>query len=162
MSFLNLPLRWTKGLLKFGWSLLINLVLATMLVWMMMRAPTVHKTLLRAYVGPSVFYAYPTGESGGGGTAFSITAPSGKTYFVTNDHICVESKNGLVQLKSEDGKTVWVKIIDRSLTNDLCLLESLASVRGLSIASKVFVGEQVVAIGHPDLFSIYLFSIHFG
>lgn len=85
-----------------------------------------------------------------GGTAFSIRAPSGKTYIITNDHICSAS-NGILYLV--DGPLSHrVQVIERSLVTDLCLLTAPRDEVGLDLAtSSPDAGDSVRTIGHPKL-----------
>ncbi len=93
-------------------------------------------------------------ENGGGGTGFAIKGMSGKTYILTNRHICRSSKSGF--LKAIYGKdTFIVKVIKESESNDLCIVEAPDSVRtGLRLARSVKLGERAYAVGHPLLEAI--------
>jgi S1-C subfamily serine protease len=134
-------------------ALLVTLMVATM-GYMMVKGPEIHGQYLRSKVGSKV-YMIKGKMNGGGGTGFSLRAPSGTTYVVTNSHICE-----YVRKDSEDGQSVLViddelvmrrRIVAISDKTDLCLIEGLPGVDGLSLGDAPSIGEVVATIGHPRL-----------
>lgn len=111
------------------------------------KAPEMHSAWLRSKVGSKVYTI--SGEHGLG-TGFAIKAPSGQTYILTNDHVCGVSKDG-VNLKVTDsvGHSLNRKIIERSQYSDLCLIEGMPGVEGLSLGTAPSIGQIIAAIGHP-------------
>lgn len=126
-------------------SWLVALSVYTLFIF---RAEDIHRSFIRKYVGSRV---YQLRIPGGGGTGFAVKAPSGKTYILTNDHICSPAKNsfvfikfGMFNLRSE--------IVARSPKTDLCLVTAPLYEVGLDLASELpDLGDPVVAVGHPAL-----------
>lgn len=166
MSFL----RWLSGLVSLFAIKTVELLrrliriafhvaLAMFIIFLIMRAPTMHQNLIRATVGSSVYFVYSK-ENGGGGTGFAVYAPSGKVFVVTNDHICVNAEKDTVILTNNDGShKIWAKIIERSQDTDLCLIEAPDRAIGLSLATHTYAGDRVQAVGHPDLMLLTLSNI---
>lgn len=71
------------------------------------------------------------GLMGGSGTGFHIKAKSGKTYIVTNKHVCAEAILGLLSVEGET-RTV----VTTSDKYDLCLIEPLKGRQPLKLASR--------------------------
>jgi S1-C subfamily serine protease len=118
------------------------------------QAPQLHETWLRYKVG-KVSYKIKDNSQSGGGTGFSIKAPSGITYILTNDHVCeVSSDKRTVLVQSDSGRELRRNIIARSEYSDLCLIEGAPGDEGLSMASEPYVGEQIAVVGHPSLMPI--------
>ncbi len=90
-------------------------------------------------------------EGNSGGTGFYVKAPSGKTYVLTNAHVCgLADKQKQIVVNST--KDVYVKkVIEIYKEHDLCLIEAPEGAKGLTVASSVRDGENVSAIGHPLL-----------
>lgn len=89
-----------------------------------------------------------------GGTGFAIIAPSGKTYTLTNRHVCGLARNGGImsaQTKYHE-RRVLLRILEISQEHDLCLLEGMPNVRGYKLAAKpADMYEFLYTIGHPHL-----------
>lgn len=126
------------------------------------QAPQVHRDFLRGYVGSKTVRTFipdhqgrksPDGQvMGYGGTGFYIKSPeSGKTYVITNNHICEHSRNGKVQLRHQgDDKNVETKIIKTQFYPDLCLLGPIKKeISGLNLASSTRIGEIIALLGFP-------------
>lgn len=111
-----------------------------------------YKAYIRERVAAKVVYL--TNERGNsGGTGSYVTAPSGKTYIITNAHVCDVSKNGYIYLSDNYGSYLQpTKILEKSGITDLCLVEPLDnSISGLSLASGYDIPEDIQVIGHPKL-----------
>lgn len=91
-------------------------------------------------------------ENAGGGTGFHVKGPSGKTYIMTNRHVCDDSKDGTMWV-AIDGVTRdhSLKIIKKSETADLCLMEPVPGVVGLDLGDTPRIDDELVYIGHPRL-----------
>lgn len=89
-------------------------------------------------------------EGTSGGTGFHVKAKSGKTYILTNAHVCGLAKKTTLYVH-EEGRKVARRIVEKSETADLCLLEADPSVVGLDVASSVEQQEKLKLIGHPLL-----------
>lgn len=147
-----------KGMKVIKKTLIITrgLILAATLSSLTFLAPKAHKTALNNYVGSKVVMIVSdnpdTTDRYGGGTGFHVVAPSGKTYIVTNRHVCRGAKNDTMWAAVR-GTTKYhpVKIIERSSFTDLCLVEPLPGIEGLKVGVEPYIGQQVAAIGHPNL-----------
>jgi len=136
----------TKGALK------IALVAGgvSSLLYLSSRAPELHNLYLRYAVGSKV-YLIQENPLSGGGTGFSVKAPSGISYIVTNDHVCRVTKTDTVLVTGQDGKAVPRRILERSNKSDLCLIEGMPNIEGLDVGDEFTAGSQVTIIGHPLL-----------
>jgi S1-C subfamily serine protease len=116
-----------------------------------------HLKYLRNKVSKNVVMIKDVGApNGGGGTGFHVKAASGKTYILTNHHVCNVGKKEAFPGKQmlifkADGSTAVRKIIATYDRNDLCLIEGVDGVSGLSVASDNTTGDIVSAVGHPHL-----------
>lgn len=130
--------------------------LATMLaVLFAIKSPELHSLYIRSKVGSKVYIIRAKEGQGGGGTGFSIEAPSGNSYVVTNAHVCeyVLSQTdtpGHVVVESH-GSSIKRRVIEISDKSDLCLIEGLPGVSGLSLGSEPSLGETLTVVGHPNL-----------
>ena len=105
------------------------------------------------YVGSNVFKMTRLYHQGSG-TGFLIKAKSGKTYIMTNNHVCNMEEGDYLKAKHQfSGKTFVTKILHRSKRHDLCLLEKPKDlpiyVRGLRLANNVKTGDVMTVVGHP-------------
>lgn len=111
-----------------------------------LEAPYMHKSYLRGIAQSSVVRV--VGKNGIG-TGFHVKASNGKTYLLTNKHVCQMTG----PLKAEKyGARLGIerKIIKISDKHDLCVLEALPEVKGLSVSgSAAEDGEAVYTLGHP-------------
>lgn len=93
-------------------------------------------------------------EKGGGGSGFHVRTPKGKTYIMTNIHVCAGAKdskgNVLVQLP-HGGKFIKRKIVKEYSKHDLCLVEPVDGFNGIEVADKVTKGQELSVVGHPYL-----------
>lgn len=85
-----------------------------------------------------------------GGTGFLVKGNSGKTYILTNAHVCELSEKTKL-FTHEEGRPVARRIIEVSEVADLCLLEADPSSEGLDLATDVQPQQFVKIIGHPLL-----------
>ena len=129
-----------------------------LLTTLILKGPELHKSTLRAYVGSRVYTVRGSYDGRGGGTGFAIKAPSGTTYTLTNDHVCAVSKDGQnVFVHDDSGEGITRKIIARSVYTDLCLVEGMPGVEGLSVAgSEPEIGDVLRVVGHPKLMPLTL------
>lgn len=123
--------------------------------YLVIKAPEIHGMYLRSAVGEKV-YMIKGKLNGGGGTGFAVQAPSGQSYIVTNSHVCEgaleqsEDKQSLLVVK-DDGSVMRRRIIENSDFTDLCLLEGMPGVDGLSLGSEAGLGQTSYVVGHPRL-----------
>lgn len=127
--------------------------------------PTLHDKFIRNYVGSKVVSLTinkfnEKGEMLGvtGGTGFFVKAKSGKTFIMTNRHVC--EVNGL----NPEGKTMnmysqnldkkgTAKILFVSHQYDICILDNGGwDISGLYVNPfDASIGDQMFTIGHPML-----------
>ncbi len=119
--------------------------------------PREYKNYMRNYVGPKVvaitqneYSKYREGS--GGGTGFHVVAPSGKTYIMTNRHVCDDAKDGkmwvTIDRMTSDRQ---LKVLEMSDRADLCLMEPIPGVKGLKVGDRPNIDDEVFYVGHPRL-----------
>lgn len=83
------------------------------------------------------------------GTGFHVQAPNGKTYILTNKHVC-EMTGPLKAERYGDKVGMVRKIIAKYKKHDLCVMEALPGVKGIKISSDPAEnGDHVYTLGHP-------------
>jgi S1-C subfamily serine protease len=118
-------------------------------------APQVHRSYLRSEVGSKVYVVRGSYDGRGGGTGFAVKAPSGKSYVVTNDHVCAASKDKITMFVHDDtGVGIPRQILERSVYSDLCILEGMPGVEGLDVSYAPSPGDELYVVGHPRLMPI--------
>ena len=143
--------RWSVKSLKVL-ALLPLVLLATMM------GPRVHHDLIRDYVGSRVVKVTNV-EGTSGGTGSHVKTPQGKTYILTNDHVCEIQKDGYVYISGPGIRPIPRRIVERSRNTDLCLIEGVPGVEGLTIAgSELEIGQQIDIVGHPRLMPLTVTS----
>jgi hypothetical protein len=147
-------LRKVVATLAHSAALLAMLGMVTLLA---ARAPEMHDLYIRAKVGSRVYKIQSDAHSGGG-TGFQIKAPSGTNYIVTNSHVCqyIESRSldfdkQTVAVIDNDGDLVRRRVVAISDQSDLCLIEGMPGVDGLSTGAEPTLGEHMMIVGHPHL-----------
>lgn len=140
-------------------SLVVALGVPTFLFVTVIEGPELHYRFLEYRVGRVTVKA--VNKSGNaGGTGFYVKAPSGKSYIVTNDHVCGVEENNIVYIQHESGaaadRLVPRRIIDRAPGKDLCLIEGYNNYEGAKLASNTKRGDLVWVIGHPRLHNLTL------
>jgi S1-C subfamily serine protease len=127
---------------------LLSLVLIMTLIF---KLPQVHYNYIRNSVGNQVVKI--TNERGNsGGTGFNIKAPSGKTYILTNSHVCSHvSQEGLVYVHDSQENILQRRVLLNSNFTDLCVVEAMPGASGMSLGSEPQPGEIVAVVGHPKL-----------
>lgn len=127
-----------------------RVVLTTVLAaYVLAQFPQLHRDYIRFSVASKTYYM--SNEAGNhGGTGVHVKAASGKTYLITNAHVCEVGENGIIWV-SDGTRRMPKRIIESSPVTDLCLVEPVEGVSGLSLGSAPRVGQLVHAIGHPRL-----------
>ncbi len=133
--------------------------LAVMLSTFVALSALTFESYIYDYKGSSVVKITRTSAARSGGTGFAIKAPSGKSYTLTNAHICRMGQN-LVAHK-QNGEMQAVKVIKIYPKHDLCIMTAVAGLRPLKIASNIQKHERLWLIGHPSLRDATLESGHF-
>lgn len=129
-------------------------VLATALILLAvstcgLKSQELHESWLRSKVGAKSYRIVQPGR--GMGTGFSVKAPSGESYIMTNDHVCEMAVDQLHLLVVDDaGEAIPRTILHRSEKTDLCLLEGMPGVEGLVVSDNPpDLGDKLYAVGHP-------------
>jgi S1-C subfamily serine protease len=113
------------------------------------KAPELHKRYLRNKVGAATVTLF-TENSGGSGV--HVQAESGKTYILTNKHVCGLAVNGRINVRSNvTGVAISRKVVSVSREHDLCLVQPLQGVDGLSLGGGLEKGDTLHVIGNPRL-----------
>ena len=86
----------------------------------------------------------------GGGTGFHVIAPSGKTFIMTNRHVCQLAVNNLLWAVVEGfTQDHQVKVVYASDAFDLCLVEPIPGVEGVTVGDVPYIGQEIHYFGHP-------------
>lgn len=122
--------------------------LAILCAFMIWSVPHLKDAHYRYIVGNQVVKII--GESGSG-TGFHVQAASGKTYILTNAHVCEIANKNNELLVENSKKIIPRRVIAVYEKHDLCLVEPLPGEEsGLKLARSVSIGEDIVLIGHPS------------
>lgn len=115
-------------------------------------SPQLHNLYIRNKVG-SVVVKITNVQGTSGGTGFHVKAASGKTYILTNNHVCeIELRSNLITIESPiTGRKIQRQIVERFKKHDLCLIEGVPEVEGISVGSEQSPGDLVFTTGHPRL-----------
>ncbi len=119
-----------------------------------LEGPQIHHNYIRNKVGPSVVMITNLDQNSGG-TGFLVNAASGKSYILTNAHICLGVKRPLI-ITFKDRRQVSLRIIEVSRDTDLCLIESVGNLPSLKLGSSLDIGDTIGIVGHPALMSLTL------
>lgn len=91
-----------------------------------------------------------------GGTGVHVKLPSGKVAILTNAHVC-EAKNANNEVlvhSPQRPRPIPRKVLEQADFTDLCLVEGIPGVSGISLGSQTSPGDIVAVIGHPHLMPI--------
>jgi len=84
----------------------------------------------------------------GMGTGFHVRTDDGRVYILTNRHVC--RMTGPLTVEHYGSKVGTIKkIVKISEEHDLCVMEALDGVKGISIGSDAINGDAVYTLGHP-------------
>lgn len=94
----------------------------------------------------------------GGGTGSFVKAKSGKTFILTNAHICkLQNGNKMLYVQtSGSSKRVPRKVIEIFKQHDLCLVQGFPNIEGLFLAEELSQGENTFTVGHPRLYELHV------
>jgi len=104
----------------------------------------------------SVFQVFTANENDfSTGTTFAIAkAKSGKTLFLTNNHICagIGSNGSIIIIEGLGSESIpfEAKVVKTDSSKDLCLLESDLVAPPMTIKNSCKTGEEVTVIGNPN------------
>jgi S1-C subfamily serine protease len=113
--------------------------------------PQLHNLFLRDYVGSKVFRVLALNRSGGG-TGFVVEAPSGKSYIISNAHVCRSIKTKDLLLEDNNGKVIKSEVVKIDEDHDLCLIKAPKGYSGLTVSEVTpRNGLLVYTIGYPLL-----------
>lgn len=128
-------------------------LVAISIVILVLAAPQMHGDYIVSKVGSQVVKLLNPKNHKSGGTGFSVVAPSGRLYTLTNGHVCElgEKEKEMHGAVPGTERFYRLRILDISNTTDLCLLEAMPGYSGVDLARYSDLGEEVAAIGHPQL-----------
>jgi S1-C subfamily serine protease len=102
--------------------------------------------------GAAVFILSPPGQPDRGGTGFVVRGFSGKSYTLTNSHVCAGAREGVMEARKWGAQRgARLRVLDVSDTSDLCLLETVGASEPLRLGYELEANQPVVVIGHPHL-----------
>lgn len=108
--------------------------------------PFIHKQYILHQVGARVVKL--VGQRGMG-TGFLVKSPkSGKSYVLTNHHVCRLAVGGKLVAITQFG-VEELKVIKKSNFTDLCLLSPIRNIGGLNLANGTYSNQEVAAVGFP-------------
>lgn len=140
-----------KSALKFAIEYTVTVACICALAIAVLKLPELQNKWTHISVGSKVYMVRDSYRSGGG-TGFAVKAPSGQSYILTNDHVCGVSSDGRTVLISGPEGSMRRNIIAHDENSDLCLIEGLPGVEGLTVAgSGPTIGDTLTVVGHPRL-----------
>jgi S1-C subfamily serine protease len=151
----DLSLKIIKATAVLATKLTVYVALITGFTLLAVKAPELHGRWIRESVGSKV-YLMTNDAKRGSGTGFAVKGKSGVSYIVTNDHVCAMATDGTMLVIDRDGNEFKRRIIERSNFTDLCLVEGLPGVEGMTIGSEPEIGQIIAAVGHPSGYDITL------
>lgn len=133
---------------------LIVLGFCFILSYSILKVPRYHYQYVRDKVGSRVVKI--TNEKGNhGGTGVHVKVSSGKTYILTNDHVCEVAKDGTLYVSTDySERPMPRKVIERADFTDLCLVEPIDNIEGLTLGQEPNYGDLIRVVGHPKLMPI--------
>lgn len=90
------------------------------------------KVSIYELIGKSV---YRIGDDDGWGTGFAVKAASGKTYILTNGHVCSGLRD-TERLHSSDGEVYKLKVKAKDDHHDLCIMQAPKNAKPLKVSEK--------------------------
>lgn len=159
----SVPLKGKEGrlkkMLKFSFGSLLTL--AALFVFVL-NVQDLHKWAVRGYVNGSIVRMTDMNRGSDIATGFFVKGETtGKTYLLTNEHVCDSGSGvavGSVMGYNVNGQRHIAKIVDFHENSDLCLLEVTGRPSALSLGSDASAGELMAAAGHPSLMDLTLSS----
>ena len=132
------------------------IVTSATLVFSVAYAPQAHNDYLRWKTEDSIVKVLNYGI--GGGTGFSIKGKSGKSYIMTNKHVCFGAANNVVGIQNKNEAAILKNIVHIDNEHDLCLIEGDEKFPALSLGSDLRIGEFNYIVGHPGGRDLTVFS----
>lgn len=129
---------------------LIGLTVASVLVLVEFIATISAEPEVFKRVGEQTYKIVDPSDPSHGGTGFVAKGLSGKTYMVTNAHVCSISTTGYM-LAVRGARPIRLNILNIADDTDLCLLEAPVGKEGLYLAKSIHQGDRVFLVGHPLL-----------
>src|SRR5690606_10262240 len=82
------------------------------------------------------------------GTGFAVQGKSGKTYLITNAHVC-DQPMPIMYAVDYEGKSHLVVKLELYEEHDLCILSAPEDAKPLDLADEVIQDERVFIVGYP-------------
>lgn len=115
---------------------------ALIALFLFVTAPTYSWQAPKSILNSVVLLSSPEGS----GTGFHVRAPSGNVYILTNKHVC--GKAEAMQAVMESGAHPMVRVLSKSLFQDLCILETSGG-DALQLGDEPLYKDTVAIYGHP-------------
>lgn len=142
--------RYLIGHMKQG---LITVASVIFVIFAILTIPDMHQYYIGVYSGSKtvlVWDMHPNSQLQMGGTGFHVKAPSGRTYLITNRHVCEDSVDGQHMSVTYNESEFRVKIL-KTVQEDICVLEPIPGVRGFRTASTWQGWGKIYTVGFPGL-----------
>lgn len=88
------------------------------------------------------------------GTGFKIQNSNGKSFILTNRHVCEGGKN--FSLRLLDLFEYKTKVVKLSLKYDLCLMTAPKNMDSLNVTGNFYWGQTVFVTGHPSGYKFHV------
>jgi len=149
---------YLKALLAFLWTIQTSLLIAIIILNKPFTEPPPtpspsqqFKALYEAHKGSVMRLRIDDNRHSGGGTGFFVKGPSGRTYILTNAHVCGSEPTLYIDKEGlEDKDLIPADVIDIDEDKDLCLLQGPIG-QPLDIAEHVEPLTPLLVVGHPHL-----------
>ena len=138
---------------KLAYLALRAVLLAILLTYASVQLPVFHTKLVVLNSYKAIFIITPPGNDHTGATGFQIKTPKGPR-IITNAHVCRELEWGVGEIHAFDGTSFASKIIRKSDSSDLCMLEGHEGYPSLKLGSSLRNFDRIQVLGHPRLGSL--------
>lgn len=143
--------------LRLAWNMFVGvfigatLVLAVVGLNDLLRIPTPNTPIIMEWtqVDAIAHSVVKMWNEDGAGTGFQVLAPSGKSYLLTNQHVC-DTMASKMTVKNYRGRNLVRKIVAISDHADLCLLEPYPGLEPLALGYAAEPGLYLIVIGHAN------------
>ena len=122
--------------------------------YFLLKAPNTHYKILRNYVATrTVTLTFTDTKKYGGGTGVQVALPHGGNAILTNGHVCAlkDDHNEILVVSPLLAHPMNRRVISIANFTDLCLIEGIPGLPGLSLGEQSEPGDIVAVVGHPFL-----------
>lgn len=132
----------------------IKLFLYALFIYGLLNLTTYKHKMVRSFVASkTVTLTYTDTKKFGGGTGVHVKLPHGGNAILTNAHVCAlkDEHNEILVTSPLLEHPMNRRVIGVANFTDLCLIEGVPGISGLSLGSNPEPGDEVNVIGHPFL-----------